>query len=599
MMSTENLIKCQKYYVFKIRDLVNNSFHTFEEKRMESLVQYLELCISTYEEYIMSLDQSKLKRSLEGLLEGLDYQMQNHPFRKLVIYKSDFDYLHRSICLANDQRDKELHNINRNIISLKKKLDASNIIEDYITCLNKEESFKEMDCLMEALISDLLNFGYSMEYLENWFRKQQEDFINSDQDTKIIERLREFNKESERHTIYIKFVVKSDSQLEAAVQLLKNQFNICTSEDFDYSNKWSNETFLIACKEYQALDLSKALVMARKEFGAIQELFDMWQGTTGCIKSDWRYGWLQNDEFSIIDVRKIDNIKMLGYIDSNYKMQMERYLELRDKLDNEEIKTLERILYTLNTSKMYKVQNRFLNFWSALEYALYPFPRTTIIEKARVIVPEVFSLFYIKNKMNIFWTRLNYYLDKRRNQEDFDELVKFVNECRDEEGDYYTKKVIEVFQSEERVKKLLENLNMHVVLERECSELFMLINSPKKSAKAIQAYHDAIKHDLNFIYRLRNQLIHSAKSIDDSLEYVSMRLYRYVNSVLSTILYYEEKNSSYTILDILSSIDATYQDYSLKWKEDSKKKKEKEEDCEKMSLEEGYRLVRPPYLFME
>ena len=94
---------------------------------------------------------------------------------------------------------------------------------------------------------------------------------------------------------------------------------------------------------------------------------------------------------------------MLGYVDSYYKSQMNRFLKLKDDLVNEDIKVLERVLYTLNTAKTYKIQNRFLNFWSALEYTLYPFPRYTIIEKARVVVPEVFSLFYIKNKLNIFW----------------------------------------------------------------------------------------------------------------------------------------------------------------------------------------------------
>lgn len=38
----------RKYFIFKIRDLVNNSFHTLEEKRIESLLQYMGICISTY-----------------------------------------------------------------------------------------------------------------------------------------------------------------------------------------------------------------------------------------------------------------------------------------------------------------------------------------------------------------------------------------------------------------------------------------------------------------------------------------------------------------------------------------------------------------------
>ena len=43
---------------------------------------------------------------------------------------------------------------------------------------------------------------------------------------------------------------------------------------------------------------------------------------------------------------------MLGYVDSYYKSQMNRFLKLKDDLVNEDIKVLERVLYTLNTAKM-------------------------------------------------------------------------------------------------------------------------------------------------------------------------------------------------------------------------------------------------------
>ena len=47
---------------------------------------------------------------------------------------------------------------------------------------------------------------------------------------------------------------------------------------------------------------------------------------------------------------------MLGYVDSYYKSQMNRFLKLKDDLVNEDIKVLERVLYTLNTAKTYKIQ---------------------------------------------------------------------------------------------------------------------------------------------------------------------------------------------------------------------------------------------------
>jgi hypothetical protein len=599
-MDEQRILQCQKYYVFKVRDIVNNSFHTLEEKRIDCLIQYLDLCISTYDEYRVALEPSKLKKSYEGLIEGIDFQMQNHPFRKLDLYRNDFAHLHKLIILDEQQRDKELHNIHRDMVSLRKKLGLADMIGCYIMCLKQEENYQEMDNLMEALISDLLNKGYSLTYLIDWFRKQQDEFMRNGQDVSIINSLRELDRKVAEHTIYIKFVIKSDTQVMPALQLLRKQFTIEESGKVLFSSKWSDENFYVASKKYKALDVTKAISMASKEFSAVKELFDMWQGTTGCIRDDLRYGWEEDGNFTLLVVKKAGNVKMLGYVDSYYKKQMNRFLKLKDGFENEDIKVLERILYTLNTAKTYKIQNRFLNFWSALEYVLYPFPRFTIIEKARVVVPEVFSLFYIKNKINIFWSRLTHYIETRCQESDLYEAVRFVDECKDVGGDGYdTKKVIAVFQDQERVQIIAVCFSKHIVLHRELSELHMLINFPQKAVATIEDYYEEIRHDLNYIYRLRNQLIHSTKGTDDSLEHVSMRLYRYVNSVLSTILYYKEKNSEYTIMDILNSIDATYQDYISVWKMKKTEKKKAQEDERPLSLQEAYNMVRPSYLFIE
>ena len=598
-MDENKILKCQKYYIFKIRDIVNNSFHTLEENRTECLIQYLELSINTYDEYRKALDPSKLKRAYEGLIEGLDFQIQHHPFRKLDLYKNDFTHLHKLIALSESERNKELHNIYCAMVCLKKKLCAADIIGDYILCLEREEVFGEMDILIEALISDLLYKGYSLAYLIEWFKNQQTLFMKNGQDVSIIHNLTELDRQPIGHTIYIKFVIRSDTQLYPALQLLQKQFIIEKKEDFSFGNMWRGEEYYIAHKEYQALDITKAVSMAAKEFGETKELFDMWQGVQGCIRDDQQYGWVENNRLNLIMDKKTDNVKMLGYVDSYYKSQMNRFLKLKDDLVNEDIKVLERVLYTLNTAKTYKIQNRFLNFWSALEYTLYPFPRYTIIEKARVVVPEVFSLFYIKNKLNIFWARLTHYLEPRETDSELNEVIQFVRECKDlNDGGYDTQKVIKVFQDEERIGKIIKGLEKHVVLERETAELQMLITNPYKAIIAIKKYYEAIMHDLNYIYRLRNQLIHSTKGLDDSLEHISMRLYRYVNSVLSTMLYYKEKNGEYTITDILNSIDATYLDYVSTWGDGNGKKKSVNQKVE-LSLQEAYKIVRPPYLFIE
>ena len=127
------------------------------------------------------------------------------------------------------------------------------MIGHYIICLKQEENYQEMDNLMEALISDLLNKGYSLVYLFEWFKKQQDEFMRNGQDVSIIESLRELDREVVEHTIYIKFIVKSDTQFLPALQLLEKQFTIQESDKIPFSNRWSDEHFYIASKKYKAL----------------------------------------------------------------------------------------------------------------------------------------------------------------------------------------------------------------------------------------------------------------------------------------------------------------------------------------------------------
>lgn len=609
-MENSGIQKCRKYFIFKIQDLVNNSYHTLEEKRQESLLKYIEVCIDTYDELRMSLDQSKLNRSYEGLLEGLDAQLQKHPFRLLDLYKDDFSRLHCLLKPTNGKREKEnekengkgpeIHNIHRNLVALKKKLEAENLIERYIECLLTEQIFSNMDYLMEALVSDLLNMGYSMAYIVEYFKNQQGRFVETGDCEQIIRDMKNLNKTPVGFKIFIKYKVGSETQQERARELLGRHFELVSEEILPANNQWMQDGWQIATKVYQALDAYKAIDMARKEFQSIKQFFDMWQATQNFIRDDIWYAWEDETGFHKIGLGSVDNTRMLSYIDNNYRKQMERFLQLEKSVVNENKGTLERVLYTLHTAKGYSIQNRFLNFWSSLEYILHPFPKYTIIEKARVIVPEVFSLFYLKNKLNIFWSRLTYCMEKKGYKEKYSALDFFCTDCR-EGKDYSTRKVISYLLDKEKYTPLLSELLFHIVLERECKELIMLLTEPQKASKAIKGYYEEIRHDLNYIYRLRNQLIHSARDIDDSLEYISFRLYRYVNSVLSTILYYEEKNNAYSIIDILSSIDATYQNYSSKLsiEEPRKKQNSKEKEGNKITEEEGYRLVRPKYLFLE
>ena len=201
--------------------------------------------------------------------------------------------------------------------------------------------------------------------------------------------------------------------------------------------------------------------------------------------------------------------------------------------------------------------------------------------------------------MNIFWERLQYTMGKKGAETDHPKCKSFIEECRGEK-DFDTQKVIAYFQDDTRCQELLADMEFHIVLKRELMEIVMLVTEPIKLKAEVEDYHDGIVHDLDCVYRLRNALIHSAKGQDDSLEHISLRLYRYVNSIVSTILYYKKKNADVSIVEILNSIHNTYNAYMEKLEDfESNKKKKKTDDSIKISLEEGYSFVRPKYLFLE
>lgn len=606
----EKIFLTQKYFIFKLSDILNNSFHIFEEKRLESLLFILELCLDTYDEmHSTAIGIDKLEKSYKGLLNALKFQLKKHPFRRLSVYRQDFERL-RTLIAEEQETKVNSYEIYMCLKSLKKKLEKQNLSEYYVECLQSELPYQSVDDLIEALVSDLLFKGYSLNYLYEWYieNMRTEELFSAMAEEDIssyINKLTDLNGNKKEYEIIVPYKVNNSSQKDTAEQLISKNFQIKKKSDFmRYAVCWKWQEEEYACKIYNATDYFKAIKMAKKEFATECELFAMWKGSENAIRENIKVGCISEEKLIVFDIRKVDNTKLISYFDKNRSEQLNNFIELKDRMKNEDVDTLERILHTLHAAKTYNIQNRYLNFWSALEYAIYPFTRNSIIEKARVLVPESFTLFYIKNKMNIFWERLSYTMNKKDAEKSHPKCKEFIEFCRTEK-DFSTQKMITFLQDATMYQELLADISFNIVLQRELQELIMLVTQPEKLKKAVMEYNESILHDLDCIYRLRNQLIHSAKSMDDSLEDISLRLYRYVNSIVATILYYKKRDARISIVEILNSLHNTYEVYMEQLTELSKRKTQKNETIEDelpksiLSVEEGYKIVRPQYLFLE
>lgn len=590
----------QKYFLFKLPDLLNNAYHIFEEKRVESIKLSITLCIDTFEEMnSSSIGTDKLEKSYKSLLCSLAFQLKKHPFYSLPQFKKDFEQVIKMIGATECEKNYELYMC---LKTLRKKFKSQNMCVLYIECLQKKMKYGEIDILIEAFVSDLLYMGYALPYLAEWYTRQMRESglykeINEKNLEQCINSLLQLNGEKRQYEIIIPYQIKSENERKGAEQFLGKHFVLKTKEDFNrYGDewKWTEDTY--AVKKCEASDYYRAINIVKKEFDTDKELLSMCQNDTDVIHENYQVGYIVQDKVHRVDIRKVTNIRLISFYDEARTKQYNIFIELKDKMKNEDVDVLERVLHTLHTAKSYNIQNRFLNFWSALEYTIYPFPKNSIIEKARVLVSESFTLFYIKDKMNIFWKRLNYTMKKKNAEFEHAECKKFIDECSEDDG-FNTLKFIEILQDESKYMDLLTDLSFHVVLEREARELIMLVTQPEKVREILVDYHDSIVHDLDCIYRLRNQLIHSAKGMDDSLEDISLRLYRYVNSIIATILYYKKRSPEVSIIEILNSLHNTYEMYMEHLK--SIKKDVLIPSQMENAVEEGYKIVRPRYLFLE
>lgn len=204
-----------------------------------------------------------------------------------------------------------------------------------------------------------------------------------------------------------------------------------------------------------------------------------------------------------------------------------------------------------------------------------------IISKVKDIVPKVYCLYLIKDKINIFWNILYKY--KSSSYESVDNMINFCKSDVDEYR-YDLNKFIKYLNS--KGEKIANDFEFNDLLKRSILEIGSLFFDKKLRLSYLKDKYEEIEMDLVRIYRDRNILIHSGRRGIRNINYKTLRLYQYNNNILSVIIYYKNKTPMLTIEEILNSIEYTYNKY-LK-------------ECEKnLSNDELVNICRPKYLFIE
>lgn len=583
IMSQEDSLIGQKYFIFKIKEYIENRNYTLQNKRWESLRALLSDCIHIQEEINTTTSDSDRQRiSLKYVMEGLVFYCNCNPLTKHKSIKREINYLIKQIKNDGDKDRKDNRDfiaIYNSMKSFLKRLELINISSLHIDIIKSTKlKFKEIDNLLDSFMSELLYDGYSIKYLKNWYKENVTDEIQgkelNDINIEIIldkfrnlsckkeenyvilnswipKELREYVEENKTSKIKIKYDYEILHTLPDDIDIEKTNFSK-SSENYTLKVK------IIACDKYSAINIAT---------DNLENYFELFKQNNKNICNRRNFFISKdNSKWEKVTIEDGDSLELKIYDnkDKREKEDIQDFNSLRIKLsqqgiDSFDISVLERVLgITKNCSKLSK-ENRLLNLWSALEYILTFYSKNSIIEKARQIIPKVISIYYIKEKMNILWDRLK----KIKKNTIIDEFFK---ECSLKENkDKYNKEVfINYIANTEKAKKLYEAVT-NVIVQREIAELNSLLDINKaedgSTQKIIIENHDKIQNDLNRIYRIRNKIVHSGSNIPENIDIITIRLFKYINGLMRTLIHYINLNNKLTISEILYSIIHTYEWY--------------------------------------
>lgn len=540
-------LQSQLYFIYKLNEYFRNYYHVLQNNRMESLQSILKECIVIQNDINNQKgDTTRLEKSLESQFKGLQFWFKTNPIAKHTTIASSIKILIEKLSVSKTDKLTIYHNIS----SLYKRIRQLNLVALHVDIIQQQNlCFSEVDLLLDSIVSELIFEGCSLKYLEEWyskniFKSDQLKKPNEDNISTVLDLIKNIVPPLQKFSVIFYTWLPTETTkaftTKTSTGFLEHSIVDCEKLGIDgyhqtFGNKQQFYTLLTsvnALDKYKAIEVS--LTSVENYLEVYRQLYNKHDfktiSDTHCYLSIDNKTWLKERISS-------DDSLFSGRTDAREKDDIKQFIDLRNKLSGQgiyasDILVLERVLFILNKSTELSLENRLLNLWSALEYILAFHHKGSIIQKVIEITPKVLCLYYIKDKMNTLWDRLIRLRDYSKNPALNTELDALISECRKElYPDKYVKERFASYLSSDKPLTLYKLLTSKVVIQRDLAEVHELLTKPDRLKERLDFVNQAISHDLTRIYRVRNKIVHSGNQIDDNLEVITGRLYRYLNSM--------------------------------------------------------------------
>lgn len=565
------------YFINCFRNYINNTNKEFSRKYTPSIRELFNDYLELHNDSLNSSQNDKLLKSYKAQLIIMDNFIESSIFRKssfgsdllnlLVMirqYKKETDSDNKET--KSNTKEWITHSLYSYCTSLQKKICGINLYYEIINIYRASKNYVDFDLCVEAIINELVYDGYSLIYLREWYKNTTPKYKVDDvmDYNSFINEFSNFNKDEQYYDIFL--TIKNDDINEISNWAI--DYDLC----LEFVEKDNLETQI--CNHLQLNSTNRAIKISIKSMDGYSATFKAVNAINAylLIVNLTKTDTLSiNDKISFLDkisgestnlnIQSNDAKILFLSLDKKEKNDLEDFIQYRKdiyekKIRTGEIASIERSLNILKDALSYNQQNRLIELWSVLEYLLSYYSSSSIILKAKDIIPKIMCLYMFKDKLNTFWSLLLSSLNREAIVEEFISQSLYDNNVEK----YDIKLIIDNIVS--YGEKLTDKFGYNtIILNRKYCELGSIIGAKVDLKKIITSTHQKIEDDIVRIYRTRNIMVHSGNQTKSNILLKNTRLTQYISNLIGVLLHYKRKNNEHTIQEILYSIPVTYENY--------------------------------------
>lgn len=206
----------------------------------------------------------------------------------------------------------------------------------------------------------------------------------------------------------------------------------------------------------------------------------------------------------------------------------------------------------INLSKIsFYQETKFIMLWIALESIMYTRTRSNIIDHIKYVLPEILCTRYIYRIIRNFsedCIRCGFNPDYSHIKIDFKEKDKRK----------LSKRIISCFLDEEEYKSIHDFCKQNNLLLERCEEIKEILDDGETLQNKLNDYTKKIRWHIQRLYRIRNEITHSAFIEKQSLTIYIEHLNTYLLQVINEIIYFAANKKANTVGEALEMITENY-----------------------------------------